>query len=102
MEKRTPHYKLSEVQAVVADPYSRPFTVTALRGALAMGLTEPEMRQVVLALSRRGFYKAMTTHEDHRVWQDLYHGVTEDGAFVYIKITGFTDVRPPVIQFEAK
>jgi motility quorum-sensing regulator/GCU-specific mRNA interferase toxin len=60
------------------------------------------MRQVVLALSRRDFYKAMTTHEDHRAWQDVYHGMTRDGISVYIKITDFTDERPPVIQFKAK
>jgi len=102
MEKRTPHYPLTEVQAVVADPASRPFTATALRGALELGLTEPEMRGVVLDLSRRDFYKSMTTHGDHREWQDVYHGVTEEGILVYIKITAYTDGRPPVIQFKAK
>lgn len=60
------------------------------------------MRLVVLALSRRVFYKSMTVHADHREWQDVYHGVTEDGAEVYIKITAYTDGRPPVIQFKAK
>lgn len=102
MEKRTPHYGLSDIQAVVATPTSRPFTITALRGGLELGLTEPEMRRVVLALSRRDFYKSMTTHADHREWQDVYHGVTEDGVEVYIKITAYTDGRPPVIQFKAK
>ncbi len=102
MEKRRPHYRLAEVQEVVADPGTQPFTATALRGGLALGMTEPEMRQVVLALSRRDFYKAMTTHTDHQVWQDVYHGRTLDGMPVYIKITGFTDGRPPVIQFKAK
>lgn len=102
MEKRKPHYKLSEIQAFVADPDRQPFTVTALRNGLAMGLTEQEMRQVVRKLTRRDFYKAMTTHVDHRVWQDVYHGTTGDGVFVYIKITGFADDRPPVIQFKAK
>lgn len=102
MEKRTPHHSLSDVQAVVAAPTSRPFTVTALRGGLELGLTEPEMRLVVLALSRRDFYKSMTTHSDHREWQDVYHGVTEYGVEVYIKITAYTDGRPPVIQFKAK
>lgn len=102
MEKRRPHCKLSEVQALVADPANQPFTVTALRNGLAMGLTESEMRQVVLKLSRRDFYKAMTSHADHQVWQDVYHGMTQDGITVYIKITGFTDGRPPVIQFKAK
>lgn len=102
MEKRTPHYNLSDIQAVVAIPTSRPFTVTALRGGLELGLSEVEMRLVVLALSRRDFYKSMTTHADHRDWQDVYHGVTEDGTEVYIKITAYNDGRPPVIQFKAK
>ena len=102
MEKRTPHHSLINVQAVVADPASRPFTVTALRGGFELGLSEPEMRRVVLALSRRDFYKSMTTHADHREWQDVYHGLTEDGNAVYIKITAYADGRPPVIQFKAK
>ncbi len=102
MEKRTPHYKLSKVQQTVADPASQPFTISALRGGLALGLEEKEMRQVVLALSRHDFYKTMTTHKDHRVWQDVYHSMTRDGIPVYIKITDFTDGRPPVIQFKAK
>jgi motility quorum-sensing regulator/GCU-specific mRNA interferase toxin len=102
MEKRKPHYRLSEIQAVVTDPNRRPFTVTALRNGLAMGLTEPEMRQVVRKLTRKDFYKAMTTHADHQVWQDVYHGATEEGISVYIKITAFEDDRPPVIQFKKK
>lgn len=102
MEKRKPHYKLFAVQQIVADPESRPFTITALRGGLDLGLMEQEMRKVVLALSRRNFYKSMTTHKEHQVWQDVYHGMTPEGFSVYIKITGFTDGRPPVIQFKAK
>ena len=101
MEKRMPHYRLSEAQAVVADPRSRPFTATALRGGLALGLSEQEMRQVVLALNRRDFYKSMTTHSDHAIWQDVYHGVTEEGIQVYIKITCYGD-HPPVIQFKQR
>ncbi len=102
MEKRTPHYSLVEVQAVVADKRSRPFTSTALTGGLSLGLTEVEMRQVVLALSRSDFYKSMTTHADHQQWQDVYHGETLAGVVVYIKITWLSDDRPPVIQFKAK
>lgn len=102
MEKCTPHYKLSEVQAVIAVPESRPFTATALRGGLALGLLEPKMRQVVFALNRRNFYKSMTTHADHKERQDVYHGMTQDGVAVYIKITCYSDGRPPVIQFKEK
>jgi motility quorum-sensing regulator/GCU-specific mRNA interferase toxin len=102
MEKRVPHYNLPDVQTSIADQASRPFTVTALRGGLELGLTEPEMRLVVLALSRRNFYKSMTTHADHKEWQDVYHGITDDGVAVYIKITAYPDGRPPVIQFKIK
>jgi motility quorum-sensing regulator / GCU-specific mRNA interferase toxin len=102
MEKRSPHYRLIDVQKVIADPTSRPFTLTALRGGLELGLSELEMRHVVLALSRHDFYKSMTTHADHSAWQDVHHGATEDGVSVYIKITAYTDGRPPVIQFKAK
>jgi motility quorum-sensing regulator/GCU-specific mRNA interferase toxin len=101
-EKFRPQYDLSAVQKVVADPNSQPFTVTALRGGLALGLKEPEMRMVVAALSHRNFYKSMTTDRDHRFWQDVYHGETPDGVAVYIKITHYTDGSPPVIQFKAK
>jgi motility quorum-sensing regulator / GCU-specific mRNA interferase toxin len=73
-----------------------------LRGGLALGLTEPEMRLVVPALSRRDFYKAMTTLNDPQVWQDVYHGMTQEGVPVYIKITVYKDGRPPVIQFKEK
>jgi motility quorum-sensing regulator/GCU-specific mRNA interferase toxin len=102
MEKRTPHYKLIDVQTVVADHQSCPFTATALRGGFALGLTEPEMRGVVLALKRHDFYKSMTTHIDHKDWQDVYHGMTQDGIAVYIKITFSSDDRPPIIQFKEK
>jgi motility quorum-sensing regulator / GCU-specific mRNA interferase toxin len=102
MEKRSPHYRLEEVQRMVADQESRPFTVTALRGGLALGLTESEMRRTVAGLDSGDFYKSMTTHADHRCWQDVYHGETEGGIAVYIKVTACEEDRPPVIQFKAR
>jgi motility quorum-sensing regulator/GCU-specific mRNA interferase toxin len=102
MEKRSPHYHLEAIQRIVADPESRPFTVTALRGGLALGLTENQMRRTVAGLTREDFYKSMTTHSDHRFWQDVYHGESGGGISVYIKITAFDDDRPPVIQFKAR
>ncbi|MEI6261877.1 MAG: hypothetical protein WCR46_18500 [Deltaproteobacteria bacterium] len=37
-----------------------------------------------------------------REMKDAQFGMTRDGISVYIKITDFTDGRPPVIQFKAK
>lgn len=102
MEKRKPHYDLKKIKAVVKDPASRPFTISALRGGLKLGLTEMDMRKVVIDLSRKDFYKSMTTYADNQTWQDVYHGQTESGVIVYIKVTAYDDGRPPVIQFKMK
>lgn len=101
LEKRTPHYVLSSVLALVADPSMRAFTTLAMAGGVELGLTESEMRRVVLALTRQCFYKSMTTYSDHRLWQDVYYGTTSEGDAVYIKFT-CREGLPPVIQFKRK
>ncbi|MGA2434346.1 MAG: type II toxin-antitoxin system MqsR family toxin [Bryobacteraceae bacterium] len=100
MEKRTPHYDLAHVQAEVARLGAAAFTKTALDGGRQMGLTTAEMLAAIASLSRRDFYKSMTTYADHRIWQDVYHGATPVKKQAYIKIT-LRD-RAPVIQFKEK
>ena len=34
----------------------------------------------------------MTTHADHRIWQDVYHAKTSNRAEVYLKLTVIDDV----------
>ena len=66
-----------------------------------MGLSETEALQVLLSLRKNMFYKSMTTHSDHRVWQDVYHAPTPIGKIAYVKLT----LRPNgtvVIQFKEK
>ncbi|WP_369571906.1 type II toxin-antitoxin system MqsR family toxin [Acidithiobacillus sp. IBUN Pt1247-S3] len=102
MEKRRPHYRLTEIQNDVRKRGVAAFTLTAQRNGLAMGLTTGEMVDVVCGLTRVSFYKSMTTIEDPRLWQDVYHATVRAGKVAYIKITGFTDEHPPVIQFKEK
>ena len=100
MEKRTPHYDLARVQADVARLGAAAFTKTALDGGRLMGLTTAEMLKVIALLSRREFYKSITTYADHRVWQDVYHAATSVRKDAYIKIT--LRGTAPVIQFKEK
>ena len=100
MEKRKPHYSLTSIQLMVSDQANKVFTATALDGGLEMGLEEREMREVVCKLAVRNLFKSMTTSRDHTVWQDVYHAMTPVGIMAYIKVTGYTDGRPPVIQFK--
>jgi motility quorum-sensing regulator/GCU-specific mRNA interferase toxin len=100
VEKRVPHYGLARAQAEVARLGAAAFTKTALDGGRMMGLTTAEMLTVIASLSRRHFYKSMTTYADHRVWQDVYHAATPVKKDAYIKIT-LRDAAP-VIQFKEK
>ena len=50
-----------------------------------------EIIGVVTALTPRDFYKSMTTHADHRIWQDVYRPKTPAGD-VYLKLTVIDDV----------
>ena len=90
MEERTPHCKLAVVKAMVAAGKARA-TVSALAGGAALGFGFDEIAGVVAALAPRDFYKSMTTHADHRVWQDVYRPKTPAGE-VYLKLTVIEDV----------
>jgi motility quorum-sensing regulator/GCU-specific mRNA interferase toxin len=85
VEKRTPHCKLAVVKTMVAAGKVRT-TVSALAGGAALGFGFDEIVGVVAALTPRDFYKSMTTHADHRVWQDVYRPKTPAGE-VYLKLT---------------
>ncbi|MBQ7627229.1 MAG: type II toxin-antitoxin system MqsR family toxin [Rhodocyclaceae bacterium] len=90
MEKRTPHCKLSVVHALL-DAGKVRTTHAARSGATALGFTLPDMLAVVRALTPADFYKSMTTHADHTVWQDVYRPRTPAGK-IYLKLTVLDDV----------
>jgi len=72
-------------------------TKTALVGAAALGLDALAIVEVVKALETSDFYKSMTTHDDHTVWQDVYRRKSSAGE-VYLKLTVFEDVL--VVSFK--
>ena len=90
MEKRTPHCPLAKAKALVADGKVRA-TQSSRLGATALGLDFSDMLAVVVALTPGDFYKSMTTHADHTVWQDVYRPATQVGD-VYLKLTVIDDV----------
>ena len=90
MEKRIPHNKLGVVKTLVAAGKVRT-TQAARAGAAELGLEYVAMLAVVLALRPVDFYKSMTTHADHTIWQDVYHTSTQVGD-VYLKLTVIDDV----------
>jgi motility quorum-sensing regulator/GCU-specific mRNA interferase toxin len=90
LEKQTPHCKLAVVKTLVAAGKVR-ITISALAGGASLGFGFEEILGVVAALTMADFYKSMTTHADHRVWQDVYRPRTPAGE-VYLKLAVVDDV----------
>jgi motility quorum-sensing regulator/GCU-specific mRNA interferase toxin len=90
VEKNTPHRKLTVIQSLVAEGKVRA-TYSALAGAAVLGFDFQEMIDVVAALTISDFHKSMTTHADHRIWQDVYRPNTPVGV-IYLKLTVIEDV----------
>jgi motility quorum-sensing regulator/GCU-specific mRNA interferase toxin len=61
-------------------------TRTAQDATLQFGMTLEDVVLVVQSMKRSNFYKSMTSHADHRVWQDVYH-VPWGGLVLYVKLT---------------
>jgi motility quorum-sensing regulator / GCU-specific mRNA interferase toxin len=87
MEKGVAHCKLTVIKALIeAGKVSA--TASAFSGARELGINDLDgMCGVVMALTPADFYKSMTTHADHRIWQDVYHARTANHANVYLKLT---------------
>ena len=98
MEKSTPHCKLTVVKAMVKAGQVRT-TKAAREGGVAFGFDFDAMLAVLLALKRNDFYKSMTSHADHRVWQDVYRPTTLVGN-VYLKLTVIDDVL--IVSFKER
>lgn len=90
MEKATPHRKLAFVKTLIEAGKARS-THSALIGAAAPGFDFAGIVSVIMALAPKDFYKSMTIHADHRIWQDVYRPVTDAGR-VYLKLTVIDDV----------
>jgi motility quorum-sensing regulator / GCU-specific mRNA interferase toxin len=86
VEKKSPHYSLVKIQAIVAACGAKAFTKSALDGGRAMDLTVADMVAAIASLGRGDFHKSMTTYADHTVWQDVYHASTDSGP-AYVKFT---------------
>lgn len=65
MEKRKPTHGLEAFKASVARGEAS-FTRTAIRDARAIGFALDDMKAVIATMTRRHFFKSMTSHADHR------------------------------------
>jgi motility quorum-sensing regulator/GCU-specific mRNA interferase toxin len=90
MEKRKPNCPLPIILSIAKKGKVRA-TMSAVASAYALGFDFDEMVSVIMSLTMKDFYKSMTTHADHKVWQDVYRPMTKAGE-IYLKLTVIDDV----------
>jgi len=86
MEKRKPHYLLSDIKAAFADPAKLNRSFATKQGADALKMDDQAVVTAIQALTEADFDKSMTSYANHQVWQDVYRpkvGKTE----LYVKFT---------------
>lgn len=100
MEKRSPHYDLSSIRQTFSTIDALRITRSAIITAEGLGLTLSDIVELIQTITRKHFYKSMTSIADTRIWQDVYHvpcGLT----VLYVKFT--TDAEGYlVISFKEK
>lgn len=102
MEKKTPHTPLSKIKALVQAGKVK-ITASSLSGgrvALGKDIKTQDLYDVVLALTTTDFYKSMTSHDDHRVWHEVYRPHHSSGVQLYIKL--IVDAGVLVVSFKEK
>lgn len=100
MEKRVKTYDLETIKFVFSSARKLRVTATALKNARALGFTQQDMIDAIQQLEGRDFVKSMTTHLDHRIWQDVYN--TEfNGYILYIKFQ-LDEMGHFVVSFKEK
>ena len=76
-------------------------TTTALKSAAALGFGRTDIVATVQTMQRTHFYKSMTSYENHKAWQDVYHVPSEIGV-LYVKFTADTVMEFLLLSFKEK
>ena len=74
---------------------------SALLGAAALGLGRKEIEEAVSGMLPQHFYKSMTSYNNHRIWQDVYHVPYRDWL-LYIKFTQGIVTEFELLSFKEK
>lgn len=100
MEKKKRHYPLERIKKLVFEGNWRATAMALANAWTDFGFLQSDIRDVLLRLGPRDFYKSMTSHADAAYWQDVYRPVL-NGIMGYLKIS-IVDDQIVVIQFKRK
>jgi motility quorum-sensing regulator/GCU-specific mRNA interferase toxin len=82
VEKQKPTYDLEAFKATFSKADQLRLTGTALRSAAALGFGRLEIVETIQTMQRSHFYKSMTSVQNSRLWQDVYHVPSTSGPLL--------------------
>ena len=100
-DKRKPTYDLEAFKVAFNSEERLVATRSAITGAAALGFGRAEIVDTIQTMQRNQLYKSMTSFADHRVWQDVYHVPSEQGA-LYVKFTADAVTEVLLLSFKEK
>jgi motility quorum-sensing regulator/GCU-specific mRNA interferase toxin len=102
MQKRKPHYDLKKIKSLLYFEETREVTQTSRQAAASLGYMEvDDMILIIGTLTRKHFFKSMTTQYDSSLWQDVYKIKDEADKKLYIKLQLSPDgEKAVVVQFK--
>lgn len=102
MEKRRPHYSLEGFKRICGNAATLAMTVSAAEDAYALGYRRADITGIIRRLEGSMFYKSVTSRDDHREWQDVYHFPIGDGRYIYVKFREDKITVFKVLSFKEK
>ena len=98
MEKRVSHYNLESIKELISEKQYF-ITQSARQGYFSLGFDDDEVIEIIMNLINKDLYKSMTTYQNNKIWQDVYHKNIHD-IDLYIKLQ-ITD-KAIVISFKER
>lgn len=101
MEKRRPTYDLDAFKTAMTAPNGLAIAKVALLNAAALGFSRADIVATIASMERKHFVKSMTSHDDHREWQDVY-AVPAQGLAICTKFRGDVVTEFRVLSFKER
>jgi len=101
MEKLKAHYNLDKLIYLIEQ---NKYIITGIASQNALqdfGFSQGDILKIIKKLENADFYKSMTKHDNHKIWQDVYHKKISTKETAYIKLQ-IIDEKSVVIQFKEK
>ena len=99
--KAKPTYGLDAFKAAFASVETLHVTGAAPRSAASLGFRRSEIVATIQTMRRSQFYKSMTAHANHRIWQDVYH-LPSAAGLLYVKFTADAVTEFLLLLFKKK